>query len=224
VVVDLNEGTHLVTPLSFLIASRFHKDRRLEIKLEETAWGRICGVLPTGQWVSRQSKPEIRTSNRNVTGYRRIAAFRLRAPQHEAEAFRGASLCESVSQNRCQQGQFFVGEDRQQSLAVPDPDTAQEHGNLCRLKYGGVRVPSHCVHPTGRRISFQLNERTVLLVEDPRGRSRQCTASERTRKEQRCSAKQGVLVHAPIIGYPDDRVYAIKRLRVSLPTVGEWVH
>ena len=67
-VVDLNEGTHLVTPLSFLIASRFHKGRRLEIKLEETAWGRIFGVLPTGQWVSRQSKPEIRTSNRNVTG------------------------------------------------------------------------------------------------------------------------------------------------------------
>src|SRR2546426_3662613 len=58
----------------------------------------------------------------------------------------------------------------------PDPDAAQEHGDLCRLKHSWVRVPSRCVHPTGRRIRFQLNERTVLLVEDPRWRSEEHTS------------------------------------------------
>jgi hypothetical protein len=198
-----------VIPLPLLIASRLHKGRRLEIKLKETAWWRMFGILPICHRVISQSEPEIRTSNRNMTGYRHVAASRLRAPQRKAEAFRGASLCESVSQNRRQQSQFFVGEDRQQPLAVPDPDTPQEHGDLCRLKYGGVRVPSRCIHPTGRRISFQLNERTVLLEEYPRRRSGQCTTSDRSSKEQRCSIPQGVVVHAPIIGYPDDRVYAI---------------
>ena len=72
-----------------------------------------------------------------------------------------------------------------------------------------MRVPARCVHPTGRRVSFQLNERMVLLVEDPRRRWGQCTASERTREEQRRSAKQCIIVHASIIGYPYDRVYAI---------------
>ncbi len=78
-----------------------------------------------------------------------------------------------------------------------------------------MRVPSRCVHPTGRRIRFQLNERTVLLVEDPRWRWGQCTACERTREEQRCSAKQDIIVHAPIIGYPYDLVYDI---RISVNT------
>lgn len=195
--------------------------RRMEIKLEEASGGRIFGVLPTGHRVIRQSKPEIRSSKRNMTGYRRMAASRLRAPQREADAFRSASLCESVSQNRRQQSQLVFGEDRlrrsgqaehgsQQPLAAPDPDAAKEHGDLCRLKHGWVRVPSRCVNSTGRRVCFQLNERTVLLVEDSRWRSRQCTARERTREEHRCPANQGVIGHARIIGYPHHRVYTTR--------------
>src|SRR2546426_5722532 len=57
--------------------------------------------------------------------------------------------------------------------------------------------------------------RSVLLVEDPRWRWGQCTACECTREEQRCSAKQDVIVHAPIIGYPYDLDRKSTRLNSS---------
>src|SRR5207245_7854178 len=109
---DLKQGTHLVTTLPFLIASRSHIGCRLEIKLEEAAGGRIFRVLPTGHRVISQPKPEIRASNRNMAGYRRLAASRSRAPQRKTDAFRGTSLCESVRQNRRQQSSIVFGEDR----------------------------------------------------------------------------------------------------------------
>src|SRR2546425_4626750 len=56
-VVDLNQGTSFVTTLPFLIASRSHIGRRLEIKLEEVAWWRVFGILPTGHLVFSQSEP-----------------------------------------------------------------------------------------------------------------------------------------------------------------------
>jgi len=84
----------------------------LEIKLEEAAGGWIFGVLPAYGRVLSQSEPEIGSPDRNMTGYRGMAASRLRAPEREAEAFPPASLCESIGENRRQQRQIVFGEDR----------------------------------------------------------------------------------------------------------------